>query len=151
MDNPMYCPFCKAPLKAGIRRKFENLTDHVCNPNMSDDERPFRDTWECRNLLCIDRTGCFWDSYGDLYTGRKDFERQEDARAWYLKLRQMNTYAIGSCGHWYEELNKVVGKVGKYTRVLQPIRGGWVRHSFNHNIASFYLTHIRRYPKPLMK
>lgn len=59
----MRCPFCHRKLFEGQNEKFENLCDHVSNPNMSD--YPERKTYRCSCDLAKDG---FWDDHGDFYT-----------------------------------------------------------------------------------
>lgn len=66
-DNkkPMLCPFCKQELIIGEQKRYENLCDHVSDPNMED--YPLRDTYVC---TCEESKGVFWDWFGDTYSHR---------------------------------------------------------------------------------
>ena len=59
----MRCPYCKQPLQLGKQREFENLNDHVTNPNA--EHYPLRPTWECS---CSDAVLQFWDQEGYVYS-----------------------------------------------------------------------------------
>lgn len=64
--NIMHCPNCHNKLADGEPRKFETLSDHVCDPNRLN--YPLRPTFICTNPECfISSTDVFWDESGDLY------------------------------------------------------------------------------------
>jgi hypothetical protein len=67
----MFCPMCYEKLQNGEERKFETLTDHVCDPNRED--YPLRPTWICTNAKCECglSNDIFWDETGDIYGGFK--------------------------------------------------------------------------------
>lgn len=52
--NTKRCPICTVELISGEHKRYETLSDHVCNPN---GDLPERETYVCRN------TGCdaYWD------------------------------------------------------------------------------------------
>jgi hypothetical protein len=62
----MYCPKCHEELSKDIKREFETLSDHVCNPNMTN--YPLRPTFICKNEECsLSKKDIFWDEMGALY------------------------------------------------------------------------------------
>lgn len=66
----MECPICRSKLVLGQgTRKYETLSDHVCDPNGDVPERPY---FVCPNEKCGLHSNSFWDDYGEFYT-RLDF------------------------------------------------------------------------------
>lgn len=71
----MKCPICGSELLEGPGRRFENLSDHVSDPNSR--IRPLRQTFEChgayhlessdKDIKCPMGDSGFWDDYGDFY------------------------------------------------------------------------------------
>jgi hypothetical protein len=59
----MNCPFCGKKLIRGENREFENLSDHVFDPNM--ENHPIRPTFVCS---CPKSNNAFWDTQGGFYT-----------------------------------------------------------------------------------
>jgi hypothetical protein len=62
----MRCPRCRRELIPGESKKYEDLNDHVSNPNATD--HPLRITYVCPK-------GClkgFYDPWGDYYSGSHD-------------------------------------------------------------------------------
>jgi len=62
MSKDMRCPFCHKKLTEGNKKKFENLCDHVSDPNQ--ENYPERPTYVCD---CETSKGGFWDGHGDFY------------------------------------------------------------------------------------
>lgn len=63
----LYCPYCQFQLSKDLDKKFETLSEHVCDPN-NEYGRPLRPTWKCYNDDCpCSKEDIFWDESGDLY------------------------------------------------------------------------------------
>lgn len=62
------CPYCKSELKAGQKKSYETLCDHICNLN---GDLPERDTYICVNSECCafheKHDSFFWDFDGSFY------------------------------------------------------------------------------------
>jgi len=68
----MKCPFCKKTLVRGEKKRFENLSDHVENPNA--ENHPLRLTFVCD---CEYSKDSFWDGQGGIYSGRNSYDHRE--------------------------------------------------------------------------
>lgn len=105
----MKCPFCKTELVSGKEKKFENLADHVSNPNAED--YPSRPTFVCP-MSCEMSTDSFWDEQGGWYSGRLGVD--------YMKIFEWkkengdSTAAIGSWDRWQDNKNEFSHKIYPY-------------------------------------
>lgn len=71
----MECPTCRSKLVLGQgMRKYETLSDHVCDPNGDVPERPY---FVCPKEDCKLHSNSFWDDYGEFYT-RLDFKQSRE-------------------------------------------------------------------------
>lgn len=62
----MECPICRSKLVLGQgTKKYETLSDHVCDPNRKLPDRPY---FVCPNEVCRLHGNSFWDNYGEFYT-----------------------------------------------------------------------------------
>ncbi len=68
----MNCPICGNELVQGDEKQYENLSDHVSDPN-NDYGRPLRPTYTCVEEDCpLDDNLLWWDEMGDLYIENYD-------------------------------------------------------------------------------
>jgi len=93
----MRCLFCHKKLIIGSKEKFENLCDHVVDPNMTD--YPERETFRCS---CQLSNGGFWDKQGDFYI--KNYKKE------YFNL---NTNALNSFSRRCDTVRKLEMKYSK--------------------------------------
>ena len=62
----MECPICRTKLVLGNgTKRYETLSDHVCDPNGTIPERPY---FECPNEKCAIYKNSFFDEQGEFYT-----------------------------------------------------------------------------------
>ena len=94
----MKCPFCKAELVSGKEKKFENLADHVTNPNAED--YPLRPTFVC-SKVCDMSVDSFWDEQGGWYSGRLGVNYTK-IHEW-MKEHGESTAALGSWDRWQDK------------------------------------------------
>jgi hypothetical protein len=99
----MKCPFCKSKLVRGENREFENICDHVMNPNQ--ENYPLRPTLICSCSISHD---CFWDNQGGFYMGRDSVSYKEMA-----KYKGSHS-ALGSWERWQD-------KEFSFARKIKPL------------------------------
>mgnify|MGYP001249914605 CR=1 FL=1 len=112
----MICPFCKKVLSFGKERVYENVADHVQDPN-GEYERPLRPTFVCNCKWTID---CFWDEQGGFYSGYGDTMKYSDRKR--LFPTRDCWPAIGSWDWWYSNRNGFSDKVYKWLFFLKGNR-----------------------------
>jgi len=64
MKNTMKCPVCRTELIVPCSRVYQDLCEHVCDPNGRPSSKP---SHECPNKYCTANGAVFWDDMGDLY------------------------------------------------------------------------------------
>jgi hypothetical protein len=65
----MKCPCCKTKLINGDLKKFQTLTEHVCDPNQTN--FPLRQTYICEDKNCVShKYDMFWNDGGECYSDK---------------------------------------------------------------------------------
>ena len=126
----MRCPCCETHLQITHRERYQDLSEHVSDPNRSPS---MKDGYQCPNKYCIaNNLRCTWIKDGDLYTHPPagiSFVAASDT----IKKCSVSgtTYALDSWGHYYE-----LGKIKKKKRskdlyflnwmvIIEPKDKGW--------------------------
>jgi hypothetical protein len=66
MEEKWHCPVCKSEIIEGPRKRYQDLCEHVSDPNGEPSEK---NTLICGNSYCkTHEYEIFWDSDGDIYT-----------------------------------------------------------------------------------
>lgn len=112
MDRNINCPICKKRLKIPLdRRRYETLSDHVCNPNAISPQRAY---YKCD---CEGAKEIFWDLAGYVY-GKVPFRKagsysaigsfarkMDDQDARQRLYQKLHIYGLISTIHaWYFDL-----------------------------------------------
>jgi len=70
-DLYMKCPECNNNLIKDKQKRYQNLLEHVFEPN---DEPCEKDTYVCKNKSCQLNTKTFWDEFGSIYCDTSNSE-----------------------------------------------------------------------------
>ena len=94
------CPFCKGNLTITHQDHYQDLSEHVSQPN----ERPsLKDGFECLNTACLAYGNFDWIEDGDYYSKRPEgFTYQEWESLKEDICGSNNYYAIGSWNYFYK-------------------------------------------------
>jgi len=100
------CPFCKSDLKVTHREHYQDLSEHVSNPNVTPS---LKDGYECLKQECLAFGTFSWIEDGEYYTKRPE---SLDYRDWEtikkIACPSENYYAIGSWNYYYQMGNDAV-------------------------------------------
>ena len=130
MENKtLYCPYCKGELAITHQERYQDLSEHVSDPNGTPS---MKDGYECLNNACIAFETHTWISDGDYFTRRpKDIPYRE----WEAMRKDIagseNFHAIGSWNYYYQmgkdAIKKKTLKVNLYFYkfVFMPKEKGW--------------------------
>ena len=121
------CPFCKGDLKITHQERYQDLIEHVSQPNA---QPSLKDGYECLNVACLAFGTFNWIEDGDYFSTRPEgFTYRE-----WLSLKKAvsgseNYHAIGSWNYYYQMGKDVINKVCKLT----------IGHSHTKQNWNFYL------------
>jgi hypothetical protein len=125
----LYCPFCKGELKVTHQDHYEDLSEHVSDPNGTPS---LKDGYECLNEECIALGTFAWIADGDYYSSRPEgVSYREWASFCELKAGRKTFHAIGSWNYYYQKgLDSIKAKTFKidlyfYKFVFMPKEKGW--------------------------
>jgi hypothetical protein len=136
----LYCPFCKGSLMVTHQDRYEDLAEHVCDPNGTPS---MKDGYDCLNEECLAYGTHTWVESGEYYMSRpKDIEYQiwEDRRKHYAGGE--NYFAIGSWQYHYTRGKDAIKAKTKsinlhwYKLNLYPQEKGW-----NYEIEERHMPH----------
>jgi len=66
----LLCPYCEYPLEEDGVEVYQDLTEHVCNPNS---ESPPKEIYRCKNAICIgSKLKGYWGWDGGWYSHDKN-------------------------------------------------------------------------------
>jgi hypothetical protein len=129
----LLCPVCKTPLKITHWERYQDLSEHVSDPNGVPSLKP---GYQCENIeWCVaNKYNAAWIEDGDFFM--RDVEGREistwDAREIIEKSSLSgHLFALNSFHHFIEVGKKEIKKltrsisVGKYKIVFQPREKGW--------------------------
>jgi uncharacterized protein YbaR (Trm112 family) len=136
----LFCPYCKGELKVTHQERYQDLPEHVSDPNGTPS---LKDGYECLNEDCLAHGTHTWIADGDYYTTRpKDIEFREWENLRKEKAGGNNFHAIGSWNYYYQKgKDAIKAKTFKldlyfYKFVFSPKEKGWdypeeIRHMPN--------------------
>jgi len=125
----LHCPYCKGELKITHQERYQDLSEHVSDPNGTPS---MKDGYVCLNQACIAYETHTWISDGDYFTKRpKDIPYRE----WEAMRKDIagteNFHAIGSWNYYYKiGEDAIKAKTFKinlyfYKFVFSPREKGW--------------------------
>lgn len=115
----MECPICGSKLILGTgTKKYETLSDHVCDPNNDVPDRPY---FVCPNDRCKLHGNSFWDDYGEYYT---DLD--------YAVMREVFGLTIEEC---YKDSNPKSCKAAMNSNA----RKAWFEISYKEESKRFFI------------
>jgi hypothetical protein len=129
MSEKLYCPFCKGELKVTHQDRYQDLCEHVSDPNGTPS---LKDGYDCLNEECIAFGTHTWIVDGDYFSKRPDgiTYREWDALR-EQKAGSSNFHAIGSFQYHYERGKQAIKKrefkinLHWYKLVFRPKEKGW--------------------------
>ena len=104
-DNSIYCPVCEEELAITHHDRYEDLTDHVCNPNSPPSMKP---GYQCVNKKCFVSEGFYvWIEDGDFFVIKDRFSSSEESRRKLEKFSKSGlNYALHSFNHYYHQIGR---------------------------------------------
>lgn len=134
------CPFCNGDLKVTHQERYQDLVEHVSQPNA---QPSMKDGYECLNESCLAFSTFNWIEDGDYYSQKPE---GYDYKEWLALKKEAcpseNYYAIGSWNYYYQmgkdAINAKSIKINLYFYkfFFYPCEKGWdypeeVRHMPN--------------------
>lgn len=130
-EGKIYCPVCKSPLVVTHTGRYEDLSEHVSNPNGNPS---LKDGYQCTNVdWCeISSLNFTWILDGDCFTNPPEGVGYGEAMR-RLKSSSVSgmTFALNSWNHYYQKgQNAIKGwkrtfEIGKYKVVFMPKEWGY--------------------------
>lgn len=130
IEPNIYCPVCKTKLEVTHRDHYEDLVEHVSNPNGTPS---MKDGYQCMNVDWCEAANLnfTWIYDGDCYTKPPEGVTWSDANK-RLKAASISgmTYALNSWNHHYNfgkkriEDRKISFTIGKYRIGIEPKEKG---------------------------
>ena len=126
----IYCPFCLTELVVTHQDNYEDLSDHVSNPNGIPS---LKDGYQCPNKACVvQRIDAAWIYDGDWYYTRPDDMTYAEVQDMKKLSTTGMTYAVNSWNHYYNQgldeikKHKRKFKLGKNWKLdIEPKMKGW--------------------------
>lgn len=116
----MRCPCCEKPLEVTHRERYQDLSEHVSDPNR---EPSMKDGYQCPNKFCIaNNLRCTWIEDGDIFIHPPkgiSYVVASDT----IKNCSVSgtTHALDTWGHYYE-----IGKIKKKKRTKDLYLFKWM-------------------------
>lgn len=129
-ENSIYCPVCEQELAVTHQDRYEDLSEHVSNPN----GRPsMKDGYQCVNKKCfVSESHYAWILDGDLFVLKDRYKSNKISE---IKLKKFSksgdTWALNSFNHYYHKGKKTVEEkkktitLGKFKIDIEPKEYGW--------------------------
>ena len=125
MKKSIYCPICESELSVTHRDHYEDLSEHVCNPNGTPS---LKDGYQCINPECdAHKFNITWIEDGDMFIGNKPsgvtYSQVMDL---FKKSVSGMNFALNSWNHYYElgknniEKRTIKIPLGKYRLNIKP-------------------------------
>jgi hypothetical protein len=106
--SQFYCPFCKNALEVTHRDRYQDLSEHVSDPN---GKPSLKDGYECLNEKCLASGTHTWIEDGDYFSSRpENVEYSDWKRLREEKAGGKNFYAIGTWNYYYQVGKDVIKK-----------------------------------------
>lgn len=130
-DQSIYCPVCKSKLEITHRGRYEDLSEHVSNPNGTPS---MKDGYQCLNVDWCDAShlNFTWILDGDCYAKPPDGVSWSEANK---RLKEASVsgmeFALNSWNHYYNlgkkkiEDRKKSFRIGKYKIDIKPKEKGY--------------------------
>jgi hypothetical protein len=127
--SDLKCPFCKSDLEVTHKEHYQDLSEHVSDPN---GVPSLKDGYDCLNQECLAFGTFSWIEDGEYYTkkpeglGYKDWNTIQK-----IACPSENYHAIGSWNHYYQTgKDAIKAKTFKidlyyYKFVFSPKEKGW--------------------------
>jgi hypothetical protein len=98
--SKIFCPCCETELKVTHRDRYQDLNEHVSNPN---GEPSMKDGYQCTNEDCIaNQCNVSWIEDGDCYLGKRPEEISYSILSFALKAKTGHSFAINSWNYHYQ-------------------------------------------------
>jgi len=130
-DKSIYCPVCKSKLEVTHRGRYENLEEHVSNPNGTPSMKA---GYQCLNVDWCEAShlNFTWIQDGDCYTNPPEGVSWSEANRRLEKASVSGMmFALNSWNHYYNlgkkkiEERKISFRIGKYKIVIKPKEKGY--------------------------
>lgn len=130
-DDQIYCPVCKSPLTVTHTGRYEDLTEHVSNPNGTPS---MKDGYQCTNVDWCEAShlNFTWIKDGDCFSNPPEGVTYGEATR---KLKSLSVsgmeYALNSWNHYYNKGQNEIKKrkkniqIGKYRISIIPKEWGY--------------------------
>lgn len=130
-DNKMYCPVCQSPLEVTHQGRYQDLSEHVSNP---DGEPSIKDGYQCTNVDWCEASSMkiTWIEDGDCFINHHDVPSYGEALR---KLKSLSVsgmeFALNSWNHHYNKGQNSIKKwkkkieIDKYTFWIIPKEWGY--------------------------
>ncbi len=129
MKNKLKCPCCDTVLVATHQDHYQDLSEHVCNPN---GKPSLKTGYQCTNINCIAYVcDVSWIEDGDCFFGKRpekiSYRELSDA----LKAKHGTSFAVNSWNYHYElgkqAIKRKTWKINLhlYKFVFSPKEKGW--------------------------
>jgi hypothetical protein len=106
--SKIFCPCCETELKVTHRDRYQDLNEHVSNPN---GEPSMKDGYQCTNEDCIaNQCNVSWIEDGDCYLGKRPEEISYSILSFALKAKTGHSFAINSWNYHYQLGKDAIGK-----------------------------------------
>jgi hypothetical protein len=130
-DEKIYCPICTSPLRVTHQGRYEDLSEHVSNPNGTPS---LKDGYQCTNVDWCEasKLNITWIEDGDCFIRPPEHISYGEALRT-LKSKSVSgmTHALNSFNHHYEEGKNAIKKwtkisnIGKFRFEFAPKEYGW--------------------------
>lgn len=130
MKSKIKCPCCQKDLEITHRERYEDLGEHVCDPNGTPS---LKDGYQCMNKYCIaNNLNCSWIEDGDIYIDPPKEISWSVAHRTIEKISVSGMYwALNSWNHYYglgkKKTEKRTIKINliKWKINIIPKENGW--------------------------
>lgn len=130
-DNKLYCPICRSPLVVTHQGRYQDISEHVSNPN---GKASLKDGYQCTNVDWCEasRLKFTWISDGDCFIDPPEGISYGEASR---KLKALSVsgmdYALNSFNHYYHRGQNSIKRwtrkisIGKYSFDFIPKEWGY--------------------------
>ena len=148
--SSFYCPFCKGVLEVTHQDRYQDLGEHVSDPN---GKPSIKDGYECMNSSCIAHKSFIWIEDGDFFSKKPE---NLDHREWADQKRKAagsnNYHSIGSWNYYYQrgkdaiESKKFKLNLYWYIFSFYPREKGW-----DYPIEERHMPHLWKWKVEIWK
>jgi hypothetical protein len=124
-----YCPFCLDELRVTHQERYQDLSEHVSNPN---GKPSLKDGYECLNKECLAFGTHAWIEDGEVFSSRpQSLDWKEWERLRKVTASSENFHSIGSWNYYYQRSKDAIKKktvtidLKWYKLNIYPKEHGW--------------------------